>query len=79
MAASGDTFPNGTWAIGVTTKLHGKLINNPDSSIDSMDLASGLRIYLHLAGGGYVNGTIHVYPCTNSSCSSYITDLTLSL
>jgi hypothetical protein len=74
-----DTFSNGSWAIGVTTKAHGKLINKADSSIDAIDLASGLRIYLHLAGGGYVSGTIHVYACTNSSCGTYLADLTLAL
>ena len=42
---------NGAWAIGVTTTLHGKLINNADSSINTMDLTNGLRLYLHMAGG----------------------------
>jgi hypothetical protein len=45
---------DGTWAIGVTTTLHGKLINNADSSISTMDVANGLRLYLHLAGDGYL-------------------------
>lgn len=70
---------DGCWAIGVTNKAHGRPINNADSSINTIDLASGLRIYLHLAGGGYVTGTVHVYACTSSNCSTYGADLSLAM
>lgn len=73
---------NGTWAIGVTTKAHGKRINNADSSINSMDLANGLRIYLHVAGGGYVHagsGNVTVHACSDAGCTTDIYSATITI
>lgn len=68
---------DGYWAIAVTNKVHGHPINNADSSINTIDLASGLRIYVHVAGSEYVSGTIHVYACSSSNCSTSGADLSL--
>lgn len=65
---------NGVWGIGVTPRTHGKLINNPDSSIATMDLDGGLRIFLHMTGATYVYSgvTVNVYACYDATCTDYL-------
>lgn len=58
-----DTSLNGEWAIGVTSKLKGKvtLLNDLSTTEYTGDLDRGLVVYLHVQGSWYMNAGSTIY------------------